>query len=385
MVRHAVPGGIALASSVGCSIYISMVFSCFLALWALVALWKKWYREFAGLAAGGATMIALAIPYLFSLTGAGGSAPLFHLTVREFSLAAIIPTHGLSRAWRLILVNGTLLPLNYLLEFGFFFLVARYKWQRQRASGVPMSRADLAGTMIVATSIVMCTFLRSSGGGSNDLGWRGMLVAEVVLVIWAADFFPGWSQLGFLNAHQRTLLALFLLLGAAGAAYDLAIGRAYPLLADHGLVPPMDWMSRDRDFGRRTYAARAAYEWMQRATPETAAVQANPQVTFQDTLGMIYGERHTVAADNACLAAFGGDPAECRPLVARLQEVYPQPGRTASASIQDVCAALPVDVLVAKDTDGVWSDRESWVWRERPVYANEYVRMFRCGVRTAAR
>jgi hypothetical protein len=46
---------------------------------------------------------------------------------------------------------------------------------------------------------------------------------------------------------------------------------------------------------------------------------------------------------------------------------------------------MPVDVLVAKDTDRAWADRESWVWRERPAYANAYVRMFRCGVRTAAR
>jgi hypothetical protein len=330
-------------------------------------------------------MIALAIPYVRSLSGAGDGQPLFEWTVREFSLAALVRTNGLSRLWRLILVNGTLLPLNYLLEFGFFFLVARYKWKRHRASGEPLSRADLAFAVIAATSVVMCTFLRSHGGGMNDLGWRGMLVGELVLVIWAADYFPGWSKLEFLNGNQRALLTLFLVLGAVGVVYDLAIGRAYPILADRGLVPPMDWMARDRDFGKRTYAARVAYEWVQHATPETAAVQANPQVTFQDTLGMIYGDRHTVAADNGCLTAFGGDAAECRPLIARLESIYPPPGHAASASIQQACAALPVDVFVAKDTDSAWNDRASWVWRERPVYANGYVRMFRCGLHTASR
>src|SRR5207244_1297982 len=127
LVRYAVPGGIALASAVGCSIFVAMVFAAFLVLWTLVTLWKKWYREFAGLLLAGATMIALALPYLASVVGGGAEGqPLFRLTVREFSLAALVQTHGLSKAWRLVLVNGTLLPLNYLLEFGFFFLVARY-------------------------------------------------------------------------------------------------------------------------------------------------------------------------------------------------------------------------------------------------------------------
>jgi hypothetical protein len=44
-----------------------------------------------------------------------------------------------------------------------------------------------------------------------------------------------------------------------------------------------------------------------------------------------------------------------------------------------------VDVLVAKDTDSAWSDRDGWVWREKPMYANSYVRLFGCGLRTAAR
>ncbi len=144
LVRYAVPGGMALASAVGCSIFVALVFALFLALWTGVTIWKKWYRETAGLMVAGAAMIALAIPYLTSLKGAGEGKPIFQLTVRAFSLAAVVPTHGLSSGWRAILVNGPLLPLNYLLEFGFFFLVALYKWRQHRASGLPASRAGLA-------------------------------------------------------------------------------------------------------------------------------------------------------------------------------------------------------------------------------------------------
>ena len=383
LLRHAVPGGIALASSVGCSIFVTFVFAAFLCIWTLVTLCKKWYRETAGLVLAGVTMIAFALPFLHDLAGPGGTKPLLQLTVRAFPLASLIRTPGWSAAWRLILVNGTLLPLNYLLEFGFFFLVARYQWRRHRARGEPLSRPELATALMLATSVLICTFLRSTG--FNDLGWRGMTVAEFVLILWAADLFPKGERPRFLSERQKALMVVFVALGAAGTVYDLTIARAYPMLADRGVVPPQDWMSPDRQFGQRTYAARAAYQWMRHATLATAAVQADPKVVFQDTLGMVYGDRHTVAGDLDCLSAFGGDPKECPPLVSRLQGIFPPAGRSAAAGLQEACATLPVDVLVAKDTDLVWSDPASWVWREQPVYANRYVRLFRCGPRTAAK
>ena len=303
---------------------------------------------------------------------------MFTFTVREFSLAALVPTGpAISQVWRRILVNGTLLPLNYLLEFGLFFLIARYKWRQHRASGEPLSRADLAGAIMVATSVLVCTFLRSSVIGCNDLGWRGMLVAEFVLLLWASDLFANRDRLAFLNASQRQLMMVFFALGFAGTVYDLAIVRFYPVLADRGVVPPLDWMSPDREFGRRTYAERAAYEWLRSATPATAAVQSNPKVVFQDTVGMIYGDRPTVAATVSCLTAFGGDPASCPPIVSRVQSMFPA-AAAAAASLEEGCQSLPVDTFVAKDTDAVWSDRQSWVWTGRPAYANAYMRLFRC-------
>ncbi len=46
--------------------------------------------------------------------------------------------------------------------------------------------------------------------------------------------------------------------------------------------------------------------------------------------------------------------------------------------MQEVCAAMPIDLLVAKDQDPVWTNRDSWVWRTQPAFANDYVRVFRC-------
>jgi hypothetical protein len=284
----------------------------------------------------------------------------------------------LSRTWRLILVNGPLVPMNYFLEFGLYFLIARYKWRQHRATGKPLSRPDLACTVMLATSVLLCTFLRSSVIGCNDLGWRGLLVAEFVLLLWASDMFGNRERLDFLSARQKQLLAVFFALGFAGTVYDLAIQRLYPILADRGVIPPLYWMATDRNFGKRTYAERSAYEWLHTVTKASAAVQSNPKVAFQDTVGMLYGDRPTIAGDTLCHTTFGGDPAQCPPVVSRVLAVFPEDARTAAAGFQELCSSLPIDTLVAKDTDPVWRNHESWVWTERPAYANAYMRLFRC-------
>jgi hypothetical protein len=303
---------------------------------------------------------------------------MVQLTVRAFSFAALVPAHGLSRTWRLILVNGSLLPFNYMLEFGLFFVIARMKWKQLRAAGSPLSHQDLALTIMATISTLVCTFLRSGVIGNNDLGWRGFLVAQFVLVLWAVDIFGDRKNLAFITAAQKQLMVVFFALGFAGTVTDVAIIRFYPLLSDGGVVPPLDWMAPDRDFGRRTYAARAAYGYLRAMTSSTATVQANPGVNYSNTYGMLYGDRRTAAIDNGCLTVFGGDASECRAIVSNLQELFPPAGHYAALGVQDVCGKLGIDVVVAKDTDRVWSDRSSWVWQEHPIYANSHWRLFGC-------
>jgi hypothetical protein len=380
--RYVIPAAMGLASAAGMSIYVAFVFAIFLALWTAITWLKKWRLETAVLCAAGAGSVVLFAPYLLSLVtgpgGKGGAAQLIAVGVRAFSLAALIPTPHMSSWLRQLVVNLPLVPVNYFLEFGLFFLIARYKWLEWRKSGKPLGRGDLAFAAMAVTSVVTCTFLKSAVLGCNDLGWRGMLIAEFVLLLWAVDLFGERERLEFLSARQQQLLAVFFALGFAGTVYDMAIVRAYPVLADRGVVPPLDWMSPDRDFGHRTYAERAAYEWLRQRTPETASVQANPKVVFQDTPAMIYSERRTVAGDLTCLASFGGDPAQCPPIAAQVQAAFPLDPKQAPPSLGGLCKALPIDAVVAKDTDAVWRNRQGWVWAEHPVYASPYVRMFKC-------
>lgn len=379
-LRYAVPAGIALASAVGASIYVSFVFAIFLVFWTAITLLRKWWPETKALLVSGSVCVLLAMPYLLSLrvpsapsSGPAGGSPL-EFTVRTFSMAAFIPAwRGMSQTSRLLLVNLPLVPLNYLLEFGFFLGVGAIQWRRLRSRGAPITRQQLACVAIAASGFLICTFVRSSVIGCNDLGWRGFLPAEFVLLIWGADLLADRRSAAIAPAEWRLLIG-FAVLGAMGAVYDLAITRTYPILADRGIVPPLDWMASDREFGPRTYAAREGYEWARSSSAETAAIQFNPKVTFQETAAMLYSDRRAVAADLNCTVTFGGDARLCAPIVERFNELYTgqDPGTA------DACRDFPVDLIVAKDTDPVWRDRNSWVWRETPAFQSAYVRIFRC-------
>jgi hypothetical protein len=382
ILKYSLPASVALASSIGASIYVAFVFAVFLTLWTGVTVWKKWYRETAALAPAGIGCAVLISPYLWDMlqgSGSGGGAPL-KFTVRAFAFAHLMPGwSGMTPGWRLILANGPMVPLNYLLELGLFFLVGLIQLRRYRGRSRALSRQELATAMMAGVSILICTFLRSSVIENNDLGWRGFLIAEFVLLLWGVDVLLAGKPL----ANWGRLLRIFVILGAAGSIYDLAINRFYPVLADNGAVPPIPWMSRDRQFGKRTYASRSAYRWAQTASGITSSIQYNPNVVVQETPAMLYSDRSFIASDLKCNAAFGGDPALCAAVVSRLVDFYATKGKPDAQRLQNICQNVPADLLIARDTDAVWTDRSSWVWTERPVFANPYVRLFGCPKRVS--
>jgi hypothetical protein len=380
--RYGILAGAAFASATGTSIWVVFAFAAFLCAWTAICIGKRWWREVTVLAIAGIACCTLAYPYLHDLgagsLGAAGGSPI-HLTVRAFSMTALVPAWPGMPDWlRLILVNGSLLPLNYALEFGFFFFVAGLKWRQYKAGAEPPSRQDAACLTMLVTSALICTFLRSDVNGTNDLAWKGFLPAQFVLLLWAADLWPQRDRLRFLSARRKRWLTVCIALGAAGSAYEIAIVRFYPILADRGVLPPLDWVSPDRQFGKRNYAARSAYEWVRAATPETAALQYNPDVHQQQTDAMLYSDRRFVAAGRECDTPYGGDPKLCSPIMARLDRLYPTAGQPVGIGVAEVCHDLPIDLIVARDTDPVWRDPNSWVWTARPVFSNAYLRLFSC-------
>jgi hypothetical protein len=234
-----------------------------------------------------------------------------------------------------------------------------------------LERGDLALGLMALVSVAVCTFMRSGViiNNNNDLGWRGFLIAQFVLLIRGAQLLPGMKS--------KKLLALAVL-GFAGTVYDQALLRFYPLLSDAQFLPKVPWLGKDEKVGERTYANREAYEWLRAHSVPAAAVQQNPLPVLQDSFYGLYSNRRTLAEDNQCATQFGGDPKACEPLQTTIQPLFRR--ESPPGEFQAVCAALPIDFVIAKDTDAAWGNSESWVWRRKPAFDNLFVRIFPCAM-----
>jgi hypothetical protein len=257
--------------------------------------------------------------------------------------------------------------LSYFIELGFFFAVGVWEWQRLRRMQA-ICRDDLALGVLALASLAACTFLRSGVIGNNDLGWHGSLPAQFMLLIRGAQWLPA--------AKTKKWLPLAAL-GLVGTIYDQALVRFYAPLYPAKFLAKIPWLAPDEKLGERTYANREAYEWLRAHSAADSRMQQNPNPVIQDTFYGLYANRSTVAEDRECAATFGGDSKECPPLQKILEPLFAS--NPPAESFESACAALPIDFLVAKDTDAVWGGEGTWVWRRQPVLANRFVRVFRCG------
>ena len=339
-MKHALLAGAALASAAGGAIYVAFVFGIFLIGWTAVALAKRWRRETAVLTGAGLAGMALSLPFALSLRGPALGGPPLQFWIRPFyPVQALFEGQTIGKGWVLPLANALALPLNYFLELGFFLAAALVWWQQHRASGRPLTRTEAATWLMIATSAVTCTFLRSSVIGNNDLGWRGFLIAQFGLLLLAVDVLSDWNA--NTGRDGRAFLTVLLVLGAAGSAYELAINRFFPLLADGGIIQTYPWLAPDRQAGRRNYAQREAGAWAAASTPPTAMVQFNPHTDTQNTSALLYSDRPMLAGNETCLSTFGGDPALCAGLIATLDRVYPPAGQAARQTSKASAARSP--------------------------------------------
>jgi hypothetical protein len=236
------------------------------------------------------------------------------------------------------------------------------------------SRYELCGMAMAGSSLLLCTFVRSTTINSNDLGWRGMLLAQFVLLVWATEWLVTRR---FRGGLADALLTLGVVLGLAGTAYEAFMQRAYPVLGDAGRVTALEFLSSDRQLGKRTYALRQVYERLQSVLPEDAVVQHNPNRDLDDVFSELYSERQVAATARGCDLPFGGTPAACAKVVGRVGPLFDRVTRWEDA--QAVCREFGISALVFRDTDPAWRMPEHWMWGRPALAANGYGRAVACG------
>ena len=391
--------GLAFASSVGLSVLVSFTFAVFVVLWLPVAALQGWWDEAAGLVAAGALALAAVFPYLHMLAGTavagfgsgnGGGSGGFPvaLQIRDFSFGMNVvgtilesPRHNLPFPHLLLLL---FLPLNYFLELGFFFFVGGLRIRNIRAGSVRLTREEQTGWMIVATSLLIGSFLRSTTLAGNDLGWRCFLQTQFVLLLWGAVMTDEWWCGRHIEFRRRNLTPAFagllLAIGLIGTVYQVAMLRAYPILADAGKIDARMyyWLDQDHRLGERTLALRSVYDSLGAMLPPDAVVQYNPNADVFIP-HQLYSGRNAAMGLQFCGVVFGGELSGCEGRMKSVAPLFDKPTPAESDDLDLVCRRYNIEIMLADDRDPVWKQHESWVWSRSPLIANGFVRAFACG------
>jgi len=386
-----VGGGLAFATCVGASIYVGITIATACALWLSIALLKRWWRYASLLSWAGVLATVLLLPFLWQVThGVASTQPSEHyvpisLTVRRFNIPDILvdPTHQ----GKMLALNAALLPLNYFLEFGLYFVVGCLGVRRIRRNGL-RNQAEWAAVALGTASLLLCTFTKSSVIAANDIGWRSPLVVQFILLLWAAEI---WDEgvLGFGPSRTRKsdkplravpwLVTTTIVLGVMGSCYELCLQRTYPIFSDlYGFRKP-DWLSSDQQLGRRTFELRRAYEEIQRILPPNAVVQSAPAAVGGNLQAALYSGRQMVADVEDCGTVFGGSKQFCDDVILpHLKLLFDDRQPVTPELVSNTCHEFSITVLLFKDTDPVWKNKSSWIWTAKPLLSNDFVRVIEC-------
>lgn len=386
----------AFAAAAGLSVYVTFTFAIFLCSWSLRFLYKRVFSDFFLYLSTGCLTIAISLPYLHDLLSSGsivgtavsggassgaGGARFIQFGLRELpsflSTPYFLKVRGFSHP-TLLFPFGLLAV--YILEFGFFAIVGWLRFRQDIHDRSNLSEAEIASWYLVAASMFVITFVRSSVISNNDLGFRSAMVAQFVLLLWGVEYIDRWlfsrpfKVVNRLNAKNAVVFST-LVLGCVGTIYSLGILRTYTMLDDHGwIAQPADWLPAPPNVGRDLFYVRQAYQRLDRAVPANSIVQYNPMTPDYIPL-LMYSRFRSVDAFPDCGTEFGGSTSACLPVQTALANLFNRPG---AYDIHPLCAKLSIDALVVRAGDPAWQDRTSWVWSNPPIVANGYIRIFQC-------
>jgi hypothetical protein len=387
-VALALIAGLAFACSVGTSVYVGFTFCLFAVVWCIVLAFRRLWRELQIFVLAGVVAAVCLLPFLSGASSHAGGGGFLQLTVRSFfPVDAFLERHALVQPWIAHVAHLLFLPLNYLLEFGFFFLVGVWRLQRYIRNPRHRTLAETCALTMFASGLLVSMFVRSSVITSNDLGWRSALLPQFICLLWAPDLLWAWFSTkrfsgkrlsrnrSFAGPWLRGMAYAFLALGFLGSIYQIAMLRFYSPLLDGGELSPTSF--QDFHWGEMSYAMRETYEWLRKNTSGAAIEQHNPSYGYDDPYWGLYGDRQVVANNIGCDLAMGGDSAQCGLLVWSLFAIYQNPGIETS-KVDHLCRKLKVDMLIVKRTDDLWKNPNSWIWQKSPAFANDYARVFSC-------
>ena len=382
--------GLAFASALGLTVWVTLVFAVFWGLWMIEIFLVERKRGEAGLMAfSGIIAMMTSIPFILGIltsgfsSGGASEGSTITYAVREFQPVMFLINNKPPITANLI--NLLLLPINYLLELGFFFIVG-FAWFQNRGRIYRRSNPyHTAEILLLLTVAVIATFIRSTVISSNDLGWRAWMFGQFVLIVWATDLIPilcGKEETTGRSTPSadkerlklRRLLIIFLVIGVLTSVVDLALLRIYPILGDSyqslqkGLVP-------DANQGKRHLAGRQTYLYLRDHTPVDIILQYNPEINMDRPSGL-YGTRQIVISDHS---GYGVPLEDYQTTVDGISPIFTNRNFTSWLPIDRICRSYGIEVIVFVDTDPAWASLVRLETERNPLYQNDYYRVFACG------
>jgi hypothetical protein len=380
-VIAAIVAALAFSSAAGLSVYVTFTFAIFLITWTLVlARWSLW-KEVLTFTACGILTVIISLPYLHDLRQPGWSGDFATFYVRTLESIGDWADAHIEADWLQNLFLVALLPVYYLIEFGAFAVAGFATWKAYWRRNEPLRKWEWAALNIFSASLLVGTFLESTTG-NNDLGYRSILFAQFVLLLWTVPYIYRWyTERSSRNAKPSLLFRTFLVLGIASTVFQLVELRIYTVLADHhAYVDAVNWLPDTDTIALDIYSIRSAVEQLNRHLPQDALVQFSPaELPYEPNV--YYLQRSSVEGIPNCGTAFGGDPFACQPFQHKLLDAFNGRKPYGLEQADQLCKDLHIDVLVAERSDRMWAIKQSWVWRGTPAVQNEYVRAIPCGAR----
>jgi len=361
--------GMAFASALGLSVWVTLVFALFWAIWMLfLYLQKEQHALLLPMTIAGVFALFLSGPFLWGVLSGGsgeeaGSFPIV-LTVRSFFLADAYLENS-SLLWK-SLIRLIFLPLNYFFELGFFALVA-FVWLKSHKDKLRINPYYFAEVLLLCVSFFIGTFTRSTLIDNNDLGWRAWLPGQFVLLIWGVDvlsqFIMPPQKLPTLSSVTRYNLVVLIVLGFATTVLDVALLRfGY-------------YFAFGSEVGRPIFSARQTYAVINQTLPESAIVQYNPSSIINRPSGL-YGMRQSAISDRT---AYGIPLGEYTAKVEAVNKIFTQQNVQNWDSLDALCKQHFIDVIVIVNSDPVWASLPILKKQRTSLYADDYYAAFTCG------
>ena len=374
----AVFAGICFASALGLSIWVTFGFVVTIAVWSLILLAERRWRVASLVALAGVVSLAIAVPQLVDLKAGrsgGGPAPIA-LAVRTFYPVHMYLPDGLQTVGDVLC-----LPINYGFEFGALLLGSLVYWRRRRRDAVPGGEFDRVLTIAAISCLLVGAFLRSTLF-NNDLGWRILLLPLLAGTVWtiaAIHRFGETPVQGSVHVEmwrfwRPAFYALFGM-GWVTVMYTAFAMRLYPFVTVNKAAR---FIAADTATARDL---RVAVDWVSGHLPPSAVVQQNPTAKRTFAFGT-YGHNPIGVADTFS-SLYGADPSDVTARIELLRPIF-----ETSLPLSDIgrrAAAIGINDIVITAADPVWARPDSFVWREKPIYASSRVRIFPVITMEAAR